>query len=49
MKFKIDENLPTEIAEILRSAGYDALTVRIEESRIRIQADDKVTLENRQD
>ena len=30
MKFKIDENLPTEIAEILRSAGYDALTVQDE-------------------
>src|SRR3972149_4234579 len=30
MKFKIDENLPTEIAEILRTAGYDALTVRDE-------------------
>ena len=30
MKFKIDENLPTEIAEILRLAGYDALTVRDE-------------------
>ena len=30
MKFKIDENLPTDIAEILRSAGYDALTVRDE-------------------
>ena len=30
MKFKIDENLPIEIAEILRTAGYDALTVRDE-------------------
>ncbi len=28
MKFKIDENLPVEVAEILRSTGYDALTVR---------------------
>lgn len=26
-KFKIDENLPVEAAEILRQAGYDALTV----------------------
>lgn len=27
MKFKIDENLPSEFAEILQNAGYDALTV----------------------
>lgn len=27
MLFKIDENLPTEIAEYLRSAGHDAVTV----------------------
>ncbi len=27
MKFKIDENLPIEIAELLRSAGYNAMTV----------------------
>ena len=27
MKFKIDENLPTEFAEILQEAGYDAMTV----------------------
>lgn len=27
MKFKIDENLPVEIAEILRIAGHDAMTV----------------------
>jgi len=27
MKFKIDENLPIEIAGILRNAGYDAKTV----------------------
>ncbi len=27
MKFKIDENLPAEAAEILKSAGYDAHTV----------------------
>lgn len=27
MKFKIDENLPVEIADLLRSAHYDAVTV----------------------
>ncbi|HLP57334.1 MAG TPA: DUF5615 family PIN-like protein [Candidatus Deferrimicrobium sp.] len=27
MKFKIDENLPVEIAELLRQKGYDATTV----------------------
>jgi len=27
MKFKIDENLPIEIAEMLRPEGYDAATV----------------------
>jgi len=27
MKFKIDENLPTEIADILRSTDYDAVIV----------------------
>ena len=27
MKFKVDENLPIEVAESLCSAGYDALTV----------------------
>jgi len=27
MKFKIDENLPVEIAELLRSAHHDAMTV----------------------
>lgn len=26
-KFKVDENLPVEVAELLRQAGYDALTV----------------------
>ncbi|MGO8752418.1 MAG: DUF5615 family PIN-like protein [Thermoguttaceae bacterium] len=26
-KFKVDENLPTEAAELLASAGYDAVTV----------------------
>lgn len=27
MKFKTDENLPTEVAELLRQHGYDAMTV----------------------
>lgn len=27
MKFKVDENLPVEVAQRLREAGYDALTV----------------------
>jgi predicted nuclease of predicted toxin-antitoxin system len=27
MKFKVDENLPVEAAELLRKAGYDALTI----------------------
>jgi predicted nuclease of predicted toxin-antitoxin system len=27
MKFKIDENLPVEVAELLRQAGYDTATV----------------------
>ena len=27
MRFKIDENLPAEFAEILRKAGFDAVTV----------------------
>lgn len=27
MKFKIDENLPIEVAGLLRQAGYDAATV----------------------
>jgi len=31
MKFKIDENLPLEFAQVLRSAGYDAATVVEEE------------------
>ena len=30
MKFKIDENLPAEIADILNLAGYDAVTVEDE-------------------
>lgn len=31
MRFKIDENLPQEVAQLLRSSGYDALTVNEEE------------------
>ena len=27
MRFKIDENLPVEAAELLRQAGHDAVTV----------------------
>lgn len=27
MRFKIDENLPREVADLLREAGHDALTV----------------------
>jgi hypothetical protein len=28
LKFKVDENLPTEAAELLASVGHDAMTVR---------------------
>ena len=28
MKFKIDENLPVELANLLEEAGYDAMTVK---------------------
>jgi len=27
MKFKVDENLPDEVAELLRDAGHDAVTI----------------------
>jgi len=27
VKFKIDENLPVEVSELLQQAGYDAMTV----------------------
>jgi len=27
MQFKVDENLPIEVAELLNVAGHDALTV----------------------
>ena len=33
MHFKIDENLPVEVAELLRAAGHDALTVGEQELR----------------
>ncbi len=29
-KFKVDENLPLDVAELLRQAGYDTLTVHDE-------------------
>src|SRR5436305_6449246 len=32
MRFKTDENLPEEFAEILRAAGWDALTVNEQRS-----------------
>ncbi|MDP8240121.1 MAG: DUF5615 family PIN-like protein [Candidatus Hatepunaea meridiana] len=28
MRFKVDENLPEDVAELLRNHGYDAVTVR---------------------
>jgi predicted nuclease of predicted toxin-antitoxin system len=31
MKFKVDENLPVEVAELLRDAGHDAITIHDEE------------------
>ena len=31
MKFKIDENLPVEVAELLCEVGHDALTVNAQE------------------
>jgi predicted nuclease of predicted toxin-antitoxin system len=30
MRFKVDENLPIEVAEVLRAAGHDAATVNDE-------------------
>jgi hypothetical protein len=27
LRFKVDENLPTEVAELLTNAGHDAITV----------------------
>ncbi len=31
MKFKVDENLPVEVAELFRDAGHDAITIYDEE------------------
>jgi len=28
LAFKVDENLPSQVAELLRSSGYDAVSVR---------------------
>ncbi|MBY0587179.1 DUF5615 family PIN-like protein [bacterium] len=28
MQFKVDENLPAEVAELLRTTGHDALTIQ---------------------
>ena len=40
MKLKVDENLPIEVAEVLRQAGHDALTVH--DQRLTGHADDEV-------
>lgn len=40
MKFKTDENMPYEVAEILRKAGHDALTVLCQE--LGGQSDDRI-------
>jgi predicted nuclease of predicted toxin-antitoxin system len=37
MKFKIDENLPAEVADLLRQSGYEAATVQ--EQRLGGKAD----------
>jgi predicted nuclease of predicted toxin-antitoxin system len=34
MKFKVDENLPVEVASLLRQAGYDAATVSEQLTRL---------------
>ncbi len=33
MRFKLDENLPVEVAELLREAGHDAATIHTETYR----------------
>ncbi len=33
MRFKVDENLPVEVAELLRATGHDAVTVLGSETR----------------
>jgi len=40
MKFKIEENLPVEVAQLLRSQGYDALTV--EEQKLAGERDNRI-------
>jgi len=40
MRFKVDENLPAEIAELLRSAEHDATTVH--EQRLMGEADPRI-------
>ena len=40
MKFKVDENLPRQVADLLRQAGHDALTVN--EQRLKGSSDDIV-------
>jgi predicted nuclease of predicted toxin-antitoxin system len=42
MKFKVDENLPIEVAELLRQAGHDAATVL--EQHLSGRADSAVAL-----
>jgi len=40
MRFKIDENLPIELADLLRDAGFDAMTVPEQGIRIRGGSDE---------
>ena len=47
MRFKIDENLPCEIAYLLRDHGYDALTVS--EQNFTGQVDNDISLVCRQE
>ncbi len=42
MKFKIDENLPIEIAELLREQGHDALTAH--EQNLSGKPDDEIAI-----
>jgi len=42
MKFKVDENLPVEVAELLRQANHDAITVQ--EQHLGGSADSDVAL-----
>jgi len=43
MKFKIDENLPLELAEVLQSEGYDAVTA-VEEALSGVMDPDVLTV-----